>query len=333
MSPWKDSSRFATYAEDHVPFQAPRVTLNSINDAMLGEDDKPLREAVGAMQQLTAFLPKNHRSHHRVQEIIHFIQEVQICSGTMRIEQLFEKLYPLRTWMICMPLAMVQAKEEVSSLDLIVLAHLYAVAYAVDSSIPELGGAAFGTLATGLIAQLDSKLRYGQFASRSQAFTLSRLDDVMLFPCQMSSQQRYQRSVTSRPAEAFPPGQQSPYGFQNLNIDSQPGTPGFPGTFPMYLNHSSEDLSIPPSPFLREYEAPTSTHHSQLGGVSPRPAAGVYEGRSLSGFEYRGESPASYSPAYSPGYYEDDQRFSYGEQPQQQAAGYFGGFVPPTIWT
>ena len=331
MHPWKESSQFASYIEDHMPTRSPKIghsPLTSLSLAMMAEDDRSLNEAIAALQDLAMYLTPNHNLFTRVEMVLNFSRDLQASSGSLRIEQLFEKLQPLREWLFYEPISLAQGKE-ISSFDILILSHLYAVALAVDRSIPELGGAAFGNLTIGPIEEIDRKIRYGQTTSRLKPNDSARLDDMMRFPRQISAQHRFSRSGSSNPGggsgglDNLMPGQHSPFGvggFQNLNLDSQPSTPGFPGTYPLFSSHSSEDLSISPSPFPTDFQnhpsSVSSRRHSHLatgssvgGGTSPRPSYIADSARSLSGLSFQGaDSPASYSPSYSPGYFtEDDQ--------------------------
>jgi len=79
---------------------------------------------------------------------------------------------------------------------------------------------------------------------------------------------------------------------------------------------SLEDLSGPASPFLR-YSVPTSPRHSQHLEGSPRPEDLSFDNQSLSTFSFDGDSPA-----YSPGYFEEEQMFSYRGHSPGYGVGY-----------
>ena len=321
MSPWKETSRFASYIEDHPSYFTSNSSTISFPASYLAEDDQSLQQAIEAMQQLSTRLTQNRRTSQRLEDMLEFAQDIQTCSATMQSEQLFEKLKPLRAWLFWMPITLMQSNEiEVTDMNL--LAQLYTAALSVDFSIPELGGAALGALTVGPIEQIDDKLRYSEISRSRGEIDSARMDEEMQLPRQLAARYRLQSTTTGNTSQAQLPGHQSPYGFQHLSIESQPSTPGLPGTF-SNPNHSFEDLNIPRSPFLR-YGSPTSSRHSQLVEGSPLPSSASFEGRQMSGFSLRGGSPA-----YSPRYIDDDQGFAFGEQ----SPGYTGGFVAPAMWT
>ena len=293
---------------------------------ILEEDDRSLQAAITSLQQLYAHLRGDGSLCQRIEGILRSAREIHNSSQTMRPEQLFEKLQPLRSWLLWMPVSLLQANE-VRSLSLLCVAHLYSTALAVDASIPELGGASFGALTIGPIEDIDYKIKH-HLNTKQQGFGPQQIDNMMYFPRQIASRTRYQRATRAQQSETVLPGQQSPYGFQNLQLDSTPSTPGFPGTYPLYSNPSLEDVSHPPSPFLQSYVAPNSRRHSQLIEHSPRPGSITsFEQGSYSPFGQRADSPA-YSTVYPTGRREEES----GLRSREPSSGYTGGFVASTVW-
>ena len=329
MSSWKDSSRFVAYIEDNPGFFSPR----SLQPSTLSLDDESLFLATGALQRLSSRLASHHPLSRHLNEMIEFTGGIQTYSATMQSDQIFEKLQPLRSWLFWMPVELIQA-EEIESAALILLAQLYTIALAVDSSLPELGSAALGSLTISAIQEIDSKLRYDQSTRRYGDSEPADLDGMMQFSRLMLARYRLENTESHDTSQTQIQGQHSPYGFQHLSLGSQPGTPGFapgtpagypngfPGPFPLVANHSLEDLSTPASPFLR-YGSPLSQRNSQHFEHSPRLSDGSFDNRSLSAYSFRGDSPA-----YSPGYTGDDQAFTFGGH----SPGYSNEFVAPILW-
>ena len=300
-------------------------------------DDESLYLAISTIQRLFSRLPKAHPLSRRLKEILDFTQEIQTCSATMRSEQLFEKLQPLRAWLFWMPVTLIQV-DEIDSSEMILLAQLYTVALAIDSSIPELGGAALGSLTMSAIQNIDDKIRHSQNTSYGDSPESADLDEMMQFSRLMLARYRLEEPGSHEMTQTQIRSSQSPYSFRHLSIGSLPSTPGFaPGTpagypqgasgfagpFSVLPSHSLEDLSVPASPFLR-YGSPTSRPHSQLPEASPRLSDVSFEKRPSSLYSFKGDSPA-----YSPGYIDDEPVFTFGGH----SPGYAGGFVNPTIWT
>ena len=296
----------------------------------LAFDQESLIIAADALQRLRALPPKSPGLYRCLAEISDFTHEIQAYGATMRSEQIFEKLQSLRAWLFWLPVALVHA-ERIDDADLILLAQLYTVALAVDSSFPELGGASLGSLTVNAIEQIDSKLRYRQSTRSSRNQNPADLDELMQCTRMMLGKFKLESAQRQEaPQMQLHGSPQSPYGFQHLNLGSQPGTPGLapstpgwaPGTpagypsglggsFSLMPNYSLEDLSVPASPFL-QYSAPASRRHSGL--IEPRLDELSFDNQSLSAFSFGGDSPA-----YSPGFVDQDQYFQYrGHSPGYQ---------------
>ena len=318
MSEWKHESRFYTYIQRHPGFFSP----NSMHPPPISFDDTSLFLATDALQRSSSRLSKAHPLSSRLKEILDFTNEIQISSARLRSEQLFEKLQPLRAWLFWMPVTLVQHRE-IEVTEMILLAQLYTIALAIDSSLPELGGAALGSLTVVPIEQIDSYVRHGQNLRRIPDGKSAGLDEMMQFSRLMVARCRLEDPESSDASQGHhihvP---QSPYGFQRLSIGSQPSTPGFvtgtppgyptgnsifSGPFGMLSSHSLEDLSVPASPFLR-YGSPTSRPHSQVFEASPRLSEVSFDKRASSVYSFQGDSPV-----YSPGYLDDEPVYAIGE--------------------
>ena len=337
MDPWRHNSRLADYVQHHVVPQ-PRsfvpTPIGSYNAPPLPDDDSSLQDCIHTLGLLQEYFPSNHPLRAYVDDIRQTAQDIDICYARMPAHQLFEKLQSFRARLLWMPISLAQGAEN-SGLNLLIIAHLYAVGLSIDSSIPELNGAAFGALTAGPIEEIDRRLRRGHSPHFQPSFESARLDSMMQFPRQIAARNRYRLSTVNQASDVLSSGQQSPYGFQNLRLESAPTTPGFPPTFPTFTNGSTEDLSVPPSPFLlQNYNAsPSSPRPSQHFERTSRSGSMNIniDRRRFSANHANGDSPA-YSPAYSPAltFPDDDYRFAFGES---SASGYHSGLVSPTIWT
>ena len=330
MDAWKDTSRFASFVENHVVFRPSNLMqpqTAASGAPMLAEDDDSLQNAIESLQRLSLYLQTDASLSQPVQDILDSARKVQNYSAVLRPEQLFEKLDSLRSMLLWMPILLLQSSA-IRSVDIQVIAYLYSTALAVDASIPELGGASFGVLNTGPIEEIDRIVRYNSTPGRHNSDP-GRADDMMQFPRHIASRVRYQRVSSSHMSENLLSGQQSSFGFQSLHIDSAPSTPGFPGTYPVFSNQSIEDLSGPPSPFLQAHVSSGARRYSQRVEHSPRPSSiGSFDHKSFSPFNQQGPSP-TYSPSYSPGYFDQEPGRRYAEC----SPGHVGGFVAPTAWT
>ena len=284
-------------------------------------DQESLLLAADALRRLANSPPKSNRLFLCLDEISKFTNDIQAYGPAMTSDQIFEKLQSLRAWLFWLPVALVQS-ERIDDADLILLAQLYTVALAVDSSFPELGGAGLGSLTANAIEQIDNKLRYRQSSRMSRNQNAAELDELMQCSRMMLAKFRLESAHNQEaPQMQLHGSPQSPYGFGQLSLGSQPGTPGLapstpgwaPGTpagypsaglagsFSLIPNHSLEDLSVPASPFLR-YSAPVARRHSGLAEPTGRLDDLSCDNQSLSAFSFGGDSPA-----YSPSFLDEDQ--------------------------
>ena len=287
---------------------------------MLPEDDQSLQEGLNALHHLAPYVQRDPTLNQFVQELIANATEIEECSRTMRDEQLFDKLQPMRMRLMWVPIHLVQAMKN-TDLNFLAVAHLYGIAMAIDASLPELKGAAFGALVTAPLEDIDRRLR---FTSPQSYESTSAIEDLMNFPRHIAGRTRQARgSVDAMMAADLNAGSGSPYSFHGLTLDSGPTTPAFPPSYPTFMgNISTEDLnlSVPPSPFLNSFVSTGSRRHSGLmERAGSRPNSMNFDRRSFSGFSGigPGDSPA-YSPqAYSPvpsHYLEDDHLSLPGDQ-------------------
>ena len=328
MSPWKHESRFALFIENNPRF----FSGSAMQPTALAFAQESLLLTADALQRLTAYPPKSPGLCRCLAEISEFTNEIQAYGASMRSEQIFEKLQSLRAWLFWLPVALVHA-ERIDDADLILLAQLYTVALAVDSSFPELGGASLGSLTADAMEQIDSKLRYRQSSRLLRNQNPAELGELMQCSRMVVAKFRLESAQHQEaPQMQLHGSPQSPYGFQHLSLGSQPGTPGLapstpgwaPGTpagypsglagsFSLMPNYSLEDLSVPASPFL-QYSAPASRRHSGLTEPTNRFDDANFDNQSLSAFSFGGDSPA-----YSPGFLDQDQYFQYrGHSPGYQ---------------
>lgn len=325
MAPWKHTSQFATFLSDHPKFFSP-------NSAVLPLDDQALSMAILALSQLAARLPSVHPLAQRLHDILRFAEDFQIASKSMQREQIFEKLQPLRNWLFWMPVSLVKAND-MSSSAMILLAQLYTLALAIDSSIPELSGAALGSLTLQAIEQLDSKLCSKMNMVLPGEMSPTDVATLMEIPRRTVTQHRLEEALGLETIAARAERQGSPYSFHRLSMGSQPGTPTYPppsspGMLNPWRSPSLDDLSMPPSPFLN-YGAPGSRRHSGFLDMSPLPSEHSFDNRSLSAYDVKGESPAyspaAYSPAFLPEIPDDLWEFDVNQH------SFTGRFVtPPT---
>lgn len=309
MTTWFDTSVFASFIETHPGFFLPRPLVSSSPFT----DDQTLISAIDGLQRLLHRLAQHAAVARPLQELLDFAHAVKSCSATMQCEAIFTRLQPMRARLFWAPVSLLSV-DSIGAIDLVLLAQLYTVALAVDISLPELRGAALGSLTARCIDDIDQCLRY-DFLSQLQSTTVlgpAGIEEAMLFPRSLAA--RYRHDTLSAPSQA--PGQkaghQSLYDIARASVSTL-DTPGFPldsqlgfpvsfGTgFPLSISRSAENLNTPASPYPH-YGTPASRRQSYFIDASPNPWEEIsFDRRSDRGYSFRGGSPA-----YSSSFHEDD---------------------------
>ncbi|KAL8936162.1 MAG: hypothetical protein Q9216_005076, partial [Gyalolechia sp. 2 TL-2023] len=333
MTPWVDTSAFASYIHAHPGLFLPRPLVSSSPSS----DDQTLISAIDGLQRLFHRLTQYASSvAEQLQELLDFAHVVKSCSATMQCEAIFIKLQPVRARLFWMPVTLLSF-DDIRAIDLVLLAQLYAVALAVDISLPELRGAALGSLTARRINDIDQRLR-DDLVSQPQSTTdlgFADIEAAMHFPRSLAARYRLETSSIPSQAQRQQLGHENLYSAHHSSI-STPGTPGFPpGTplgfpvsfgsaFPTVLNRSAEDLSAPPSPYLH-HGTPASRRQSQLIKPSPNLCGeGSFDSHSDKSYSFHGGSPA-----HSSSFHEDDLSTTFrGNSP----ASYPGELVAPLTW-
>ena len=317
MASWKHTSRLSKFVDDNPYFASNRPL--SVN-----YDDQCVPLATNALQELLVRLQNVHPVAHHVQAVLEFAQDFHSWSRSLQIEQFFERLQPLRSWLFWLSVTLVK-NNDMSSAAMVLLAQLHTLAIAIDDALPELSGAALGCLTVQATRQIDVKLRSKVAVVTPGEMHPAEIDTLMDYPRLMSAKNQLQDAVNQDLGQLRGPRSQSPYTFHRHSMGSQPGTPNYPpplspalsGIIPALASPSFEDLSFPPSPFLH-YSHAGSRRTSQLLEGSPQISEHSFDNRSLSGFSHHGDSPA-YSPAaYSPVFLPDmpdDETWSFGTEP------------------
>lgn len=332
MAPWLETSNLASFIDAHSGFFSSRSLVQSSPFI----DDQALLSAIDGLQRLSIRLAKDSTVAEPLREMLEFAQAVESSSATMQCEAIFAKLQPLRAWLFWTPVTL-SSSNSVKASDLVTLAHLYTVALAVDNSLPELRGAALGSLTAGPIDQIDHRLRFDLMSQPTSTTEMSHaaVEEAMRFPRSIAARHRLEKTPIPRQLQGRGPVHQSPYAAQHSSIVSTPGTPGFPpgtplgyptsfgGPFPTVFNPSIEDLSTPASPFLH-YGLPTSRRHSQLVASPELREESPFDSRSSRGYSWQGDSPA-----YASSFHEDDPSTAFqGHSP----SAYLGEYVAPIMW-
>lgn len=312
IQPWKHESSFQPFIDEHIALASPRISSVAAPAALLPEGVLLLERAYEAVRKIHPYTMAVEGGPPRAEDLMAFLQGLRGLQNPTS-EQLFEVLQPLRTWLFWLPTAMLQNPQS-DSIAMAVLAQFYATALAVDPLFPVLGGAYLGSLSTLPVEEIDRILCNRQAANpydEDVQVAVASMD----FAREMVHGFRERQGYAGRPLEATT-AQSSPYQFHALSLGSKSTTPGSSNDPPSSgYQRSLEDLHFAGTRAQPPYAE-----------ASPRPSIRGLEDRTLAAFGGPALSP---SPAYSPGYL-DDEQYNVFENPSWS---YNGGFVAPTLWT
>lgn len=126
------------------------------------------------------------------EEAVVFDQLISFVSGLYETipvfseEDQFQVLQPLRTWLFFLPINFLgrRGRSEVHSM--VLLAHFYAVALAIEPLFPAVGAAYLGTMSVGPIQQIDRNLQsYFHTSTIERQGIFKEALDLMDFPREM----------------------------------------------------------------------------------------------------------------------------------------------------
>lgn len=185
MHAWKHESEFASLMEEKEIFtRSPPTPL--IADAE--RDRYAANHALTSLQPMVQYLSGKEEELKKLGELINFVQ--QLCNRVPvdNAEEQFEILHPLRTWLFFLPIDFLRrgGVRRQDPRTMVLLAHYYGVALAVEPLFPAVGAAYFGTMSVGPIEKIHTTLA-GMASQRPEA---QRALDMMGFPLQMVSRFR-----------------------------------------------------------------------------------------------------------------------------------------------
>lgn len=180
MQEWKDESQFGDFMEEkqifcRTPFQP------QIEDPE--RDKQVLNHIYDALKRLEPYVNGKAEEGKGLNDLINFVQNLQDYIPIRSPEDQFEHIYPLRAWLFFLPIDFVKRVERDPSV-MILLAHFYGVALAVEPLFPAVGAAYFGTMSVGPIEEIHKTLMR-QSTENTGSENLDWPISLMEFPLEM----------------------------------------------------------------------------------------------------------------------------------------------------
>lgn len=349
MEPWKHESRFGDFIAESSTFPtAPPSPTPDHQPSQPREDDlEAFQRILKQLQKLETFLKQNREDTKPVSQLITFMKGSRKVTSSLPVNQQFDRLRPLRTWLFWLPVASLQQTHGSPS-SLLVIAHYYTAALLMERLFPEIGAAYFGSLTIGPVEEIARRVfaldnSAGLDGARQTPLTL------MEFPINTVNEFRSRMGWTqpvrtpSFPQFATPSFYMqggSPIMGSPLIVSATASSEYLPYGDNVGFSYSTEDLSVLPtdsapasaisplqlsSPFVNAHYL--SIPSPSYGGYSP--ASSTYGDFG----DFGDASPIVYSDTEEPTPY----NMGYAAtSPMLGGANPYGvGFVPPiqTVWT
>ncbi|CAE7031349.1 hypothetical protein PTNB73_05256 [Pyrenophora teres f. teres] len=333
MQSWRHESLFADYIAEHTPmpnrhFMNPSST--PITAEARREQLNVLVDIHASLQRLQPYLVRNDQESKWVDQLKGYLDRLRSSAQPQTPEEQFNQLYALRKWLFWVPISLLAAKRGDVNV-LVVLAHFYATALALEPMFPDVASVFVADLSLRPLEEINQLVQGYQdprYDSRMQ--TMSYL---LQFPVDMVSSYKTQREWARQQMAATSPiqqQQQSTYGLESINQDIENqiaqysyGQSLSPAFAPSPLTFMPPGMSsTPTSPYL---EVPRAVPVDPYGPTSAYAGTASSYASSNSYASPLG-SPAALLPPYSA---PQEQAFtSFGMQ-----SGYPSGFVATPIWT
>ncbi|KAK3044420.1 hypothetical protein LTS18_001336, partial [Coniosporium uncinatum] len=256
-----------------------------------------------------------------IEQLRGYIERVRSSNSAQTAEEQFSQLYALRKWLFWVPVSLLSSRKG-DVYVLLVLAHFYATALALEPVFSDIGAGFCANIAA---PPLDEIIRIINTLRSTQGYnqSMQAASIMMEFPREAANNFRG-RKEWRRQRDEMHSMAQSPHGLDTLTLDlsNQIAEFGYgqslsPAFAPSPLHMSPINVvpsSAPRSPYL---EVPHSgvDSHGYVGSNS------VYSTPMTTPLQ----SPAAHQTVFA----QEESMYGYG-----QPMGYPGGFVAPTtIWT
>ncbi|KAI0439954.1 hypothetical protein F4803DRAFT_564160 [Xylaria telfairii] len=300
MEPWKHESQFGEFIAESSTFPTapPSPQPDRKPNQPHKEDMDAFQRNITQLAKVEAHLKHNKEDPQLIQQLASFLKGARKVSPIQSIEDQFDRLRPLRTWLFWLPVGCLK-ENGTSPSALLVISHYYTAAMMMERLFPEIGAAYFGSLAIGPVEEIARRLLSINISGSLDGDVQTPLS-LMEFPIDTISEFRSRLGwIQPTRTPSFP--QFDPPNFYM----SEHGTPPTTSSYMPYgesptINWSTEDLS------MLAPDTECSSAASPLTLSSPYPT-----GQYLSiPSPYGGYSPASSTFGEGSIVYSDHEEFS-----------------------
>ena len=313
---------------DYIAEQTPSPGKSFVNQNYSPISPEARREHLNILSDIQSSLVRlqpylsltRHEQEGKwVEQLRNYIERLRASGAAQTTEEQFEQLYALRKWLFWVPISLLAAKHRDATV-MVVLAHFYATALALEPIFPEIGAVFCADRSLGPLEEIVLIVQGYQnptYDDRTQSVSY-----LIQYPNDVANTYKNRREWMRQQAGESSPVPQTPYNLEALNMDLQ-------NQLTQYSYGQSLSPAFAPSP-LNFFPAAT------LPGLASGPTSPYLEVPRTS-VDLTYSSPPYVaplgSPATGPHYSVPEQHpFSFGMPP----FGYQNpsGFVTATpIWT
>jgi len=159
MGPWKHESQFADFIAEKriIPPPLPSPQPDRKPHEPTGEDLEAFQAVINQLAKVEAHLKQNKDEPQVIQQLSSFLKGARKVRPIQSIEDQFDRLRPLRTWLFWLPVRCLKENGATPSA-LLVIGHYYTAAMIMERLFPEIGSAYFGSLAVGPVEDIARSL-------------------------------------------------------------------------------------------------------------------------------------------------------------------------------
>lgn len=343
---WKDESQFRDFISESSTFPTapPSPTPDHKPSQPHKEDLDAFQRTFQQLQLVEAHLKQIGEDTTQFVRLISFLKGVRKVSPSLSVAQQFDRLQPLRKWVLWLPVFYLQQTGGSPSA-LLTIAHYYTVALLMERLFPEIGAAYFGSLTMAPVEAIHQRLlqihQNMSMLEIKQQEMMPTVLSFMEFPLETLNEFRSRMGwPQAQPARFQDFEQYTPTSFFT-SAESPMVIPSATSDFMPYgdnpaFSYSTEDLSVitgesGPNSAISPLQLSPFTNHQYLSIPSPS-----YGGHSPTSSTYGGDFDTA-----SVGVYSDHEDFGYdmgfaGTNPMLGGSSTYGvGFVHPlpTVWT
>jgi hypothetical protein len=271
-----------------------------------------------SLQRLQPYLNRHDQESKWVDQLRGYIERLRASSSAQSAEDQFGQLYALRKWLFWVPISLLAAKRGDVTV-LVVLAHFYATALALEPLFRDIGSVFCGNLSLPPLEEIVQVVQGYQdprYDQRTQAIAY-----LIQYPSDIATSYKTRREWARQQAGEGSPVPQTPYGLESLNLEIE-------NQIAQYSYGQSLSPAFAPSPLTF---IPSGLASGQTSPYLEVPRTSIDQYATTSYASPLG-SPATVPPPYS---MPEEHVFNFGTPAGSwgSSMGYPSGFVATPIWT